>query len=251
MSYLSSTFGSSYSKLDTGLGNNPDTTTTTTSNSWMQEGITTTLQTDWTAAAATTSTITSTSSSSLLNCVHDPLVTSIVPKNILTTAGNGDYGSTFFGSTLASGQPFVFAGDTILTAECQSIDTANPLAVPACTVKVHRIYGSEDNQYTLVETNAKLPARGVAQTPQQAESMNINTNVLRIPYSYTTNPWTHNPATASENAVFYAVNPYWQVFTAFIDYCNNPFKLGSLQLSVTSSFDGSIVTGKQIGRAHV
>jgi hypothetical protein len=229
-SHLSASYGSfSYNKLDTGIDSQQQA-------DGRVQSITTTLYTDWAGASSSTTSF----SGSSFACIHDPLVTSIVPKSILSNAGDnggiGDYGSAFFGSTLARGQPFVFAGDTILTAECESINPNFPLDLPSCIVKVHRIYGSEDNQYTLVETNARLPARGIAQTPQQAENMLFSSNVLRIPYSYTTNPWTHNPATASENAVFYAVNPYWQVFSAFIQYCNNPNSLGTLQLSVTSSF---------------
>ena len=166
-------------------------------------------------------------------CVHNQLVTSIIPKAMLQQS-TGDYGNGFFGSTLASGQPFVYAGDTVLTAECESIDPGAPLESPDCVVRVHRIYGSEYNHYTLVETNARLPAWNVPQTPARIPTS--FSSHLTIPYSYTTNPWTHNPATASEDAVFYAVNPYWQVFTAFMRYCNDPNSEGALQLSVTSSF---------------
>jgi hypothetical protein len=166
-------------------------------------------------------------------CVSNPLVTSIVPKAVLQQS-TGDYGSQFFGSTLASGQPFIYAGDTILTANCESIDPEAPLVAPDCIVRVHRIYGSEDNHYTLVETNARLPAWNVPQTPARIPV--AASNHLTIPYSYTTNPWTHNPATATEDAVFYAVNPYWQIFTGFMRYCNDPNAEGALQLSVTSSF---------------
>lgn len=192
------------------------------------------LSNDWTGAS-THGTQEGSTATAQFSCVHNPLVTSIVPKETLFKTGAGDYGDQFFGSTLASGQPFVYAGDTVLTAECESLDPNDALQIPNCIVKVHRIYASEENQYTLVETNARLPAKGVASTPQGAQFM-YPSNVLRIPYSYTTNPWTHNPATVTENAVFYAVNPYWQVFSAFIQYCNNPNQEGSLQLSVTSSF---------------
>lgn len=190
--------------------------------------IVTALSNDWSGAAVHYT------SSAGINCINNPLVTSIVPKAMLLES-NGDYGNQFFGSTLASGQPFIYAGDTILTANCDSINPDDPRQTPNCTVSVHRIYNSEDNHYTLVETNAKLPAMGVSSTPEGAQYL-YESNVLRIPYSYTTNPWTHNPATASENAIFYAVNPYWQVFSAFIQYCSNPEKEGILQLSVTSSF---------------
>ena len=62
------------------------------------------------------------------------------------------------------------------------------------------------------------------------------TDKLRIPYSLTNSPWTHNPAAASEDAIFYAVNPYWQLFKGFIKWCNNPNDQGLLQLIPTSSF---------------
>lgn len=189
-------------------------------------GISTTLSNDWSGASVQYPS----NAISSLNCVHNALVTSIVPKSTLSESV-GDYGSTFFGSTLASGQPFVYAGDTILTAECDNA----VLQTPTCVVHVHRIYANEDGQYTLVPTNLKLPAMGISTVPAEAYTV-YPTSMLRIPYSYTTNPWTHNPATATENAIFYAVNPYWQLFQGFIQYCNNPTLEGSLQLSPTSSF---------------
>lgn len=34
---------------------------------------------------------------------------------------------------------------------------------------------------------------------------------ITIPYSLANLPWTQNPAVATDAAIFYAVNPYWQV----------------------------------------
>jgi len=58
-------------------------------------------------------------------------------------------------------------------------------------------------------------------------------DTLTLPYSFITTPWTHNPAVSTENAIFYAVNPYWQVFEGLIRYCNNQ---SNTQLVVTSSW---------------
>lgn len=38
--------------------------------------------------------------------------------------------------------------------------------------------------------------------------------------------------------MFYAVNPYWQIFQAFLEYCNDQSDMGKLQLVPTSSFAG-------------
>ena len=59
---------------------------------------------------------------------------------------------------------------------------------------------------------------------------------ITLPYSLTNHPWTQNPAVATEDAVFYAVNPYWQIFEGFIQYCNDQTELGRMQLSPVSSF---------------
>jgi hypothetical protein len=61
-------------------------------------------------------------------------------------------------------------------------------------------------------------------------------DAITIPYSFTDHPWAQNPAVATEDAIFYAVNPYWQIHKAFIAYCNDPTELGLLQLSPISSF---------------
>lgn len=61
-------------------------------------------------------------------------------------------------------------------------------------------------------------------------------NAITIPYSLANHPWAQNPAVATDAAIFYAVNPYWKIFEAFIGFCNDPNRLGRMQLSVTSSF---------------
>lgn len=82
-------------------------------------------------------------------CVHNSLARSSMPTAIFQSL-NGNYGESNFRSTLGPGQPFVFAGDTVLTAECEDIDINAPDVPPPCKVLVHRIYGSETNQFTLV-----------------------------------------------------------------------------------------------------
>jgi hypothetical protein len=64
----------------------------------------------------------------------------------------------------------------------------------------------------------------------------LEQDAITIPYSFTNNAWAQNPAVATEDAIFYAVNPYWQIHKAFIAYCNDPTELGLLQLSPISSF---------------
>lgn len=59
---------------------------------------------------------------------------------------------------------------------------------------------------------------------------------MTIPYSLTNLPWSQNPAVATADAIFYAVNPYWQLFTGFGEWCNDAGNLGKLQMVVTSSW---------------
>jgi hypothetical protein len=74
-------------------------------------------------------------------CVYHRFARSTLPS---TT----DYGATTFKTTLAPEQPFVFAGDTILTSQCDAI--SSNYTAQRCRVKVHRIYGTDGNQMTLV-----------------------------------------------------------------------------------------------------
>lgn len=83
-------------------------------------------------------------------CVQSNLATSTIPKQFFQDLG--DYGETAFRSMLASGQPFIFAGDTVLVSDCESL-FINYTAY-TCTVYVYRIYGSDGGQMTLVS----LPA---------------------------------------------------------------------------------------------
>lgn len=95
-------------------------------------------------------------------------------------------------------------------------------------------------KFQQVNTNNALPARAPPTTPKMMENL-VNRGAqdeVTIPYSLTNAPWTQNPAVSTEAAVFYAVNPYWQVFQAFLEYCNDPNDMGKLQLIPTSSFAG-------------
>ena len=81
-----------------------------------------------------------------VSCVSHEFARSSVPKQVWE--GTGDYGESSFRSTLGPAQPFVFAGDTILTAECEPL--SNNFTAIACRVLVHRIYGGDMSQMTLV-----------------------------------------------------------------------------------------------------
>ena len=111
--------------------------------------IETVLSNDWLASATTTLNANLQSYNAQARCISNPLATSTLPKSIFASL-NGDYGEKNFRSTLVAGQPFLFAGDTVLTAECEDLDPLKPEVPPPCKVLVHRIYGSEVNQFTLV-----------------------------------------------------------------------------------------------------
>lgn len=147
-----------------------------------------------------------------LSCIEHNFARSTVPKAFLD-APLGNYGESSFRSTLGPQQPFVFAGDTILTADCEPLN--NNFTAISCKVLVHRIYGGDMNQMTLVNTNVALPALAPPLTPAMMEDVIHRSTTLgsaiTVPYSLTNHPWTQNPAVATEEAIFYAVNPYWQV----------------------------------------
>ena len=179
------------------------------------------------------SVLSTSSSDGSSSCVHSALSRSSVPKTFFQD--RGEYGEDSFTATLAPKQPFVVAGDTMLTQDCDEYDADTNTG--GCYVQVHRIYGSDSNQMTLVNTNNRLPAVPPPEVPaHMVDFTRRQQDRITIPYSLTTSPWTHNPAAATENAVFYAVNPYWQVFEAFVRWCNDPFELGMLQLQIRSSF---------------
>ena len=167
-------------------------------------------------------------------CIQSNLATTILPIEFFRD--RGEYGDDSFRSTLASEQPFVFAGDTALVQD----DNCTP---QKCSVLVYRIYGSDAGHMTLVNTGIAIPSKPPPTTPRELSDINDligqSQNFITIPFGLTNLPWSINPAVATEEAVFYAVNPYWQVYTALIEYCNddgNPGKLGKLQLVVASSF---------------
>lgn len=168
-----------------------------------------------------------------VNCVPQNLARSTIPK---TAAPSGDYGSENFRSVLGEDQPFVVAGDTVLTSKCE--EQNNDFTAIECTISVYRIYGNDFNQMTLVNTNNQLPALAPPTTPSMLEDVVAkgSNDKITLPYSLTNHPWTQNPAAATEDAIFFAVNPYWQIFESFIQYCNDPTEQGRLQLVPISSF---------------
>lgn len=63
-----------------------------------------------------------------------------------------------------------------------------------------------------VDTNNELPAVAPPLTPEMAVDFTDKAqNALTVSFSLTNHPWTFNPAVATEDAVIYATNPYWQV----------------------------------------
>lgn len=170
-------------------------------------------------------------------CVPALYTTSTIPKYFFET--NGDYGEESFRSTLGSDQPFVYAGDTVLTSDCHAQNIQ--YTAFSCKIFVYRIYGGDANQMTLVNTNNALPAFAPPMTVEMmAETVQRSHDAVMVPYSLTNSPWTQNPAVATEDAIFYSVNPYWQIFTAFIGYCNNNVfdsdENNKFQLQVISSW---------------
>jgi hypothetical protein len=160
-------------------------------------------------------------------------------------------------STLAGGQPFVVAGDTALVAndECYELppvpeeDSSSSSTTAGaqsrlqelrCSVSVYRIYGGDAQQMFLIPTNRQLPAVRPPRTPRdmstQILEMAIAQNAVTMPYGFTTLPWTQTPSTATEDAIFYAVNPYWQIYEGFISYCNDNNRTGVMQLMPLSSW---------------
>ena len=93
-----------------------------------------------------------------------------------------------------------------------------------------------------VNTNLALPARTLTKTPQEladnTTTLATSNAFVTIPFALTLNSQTLNPATVTEEAIFYAVNPYYQVYEGLMRWCSHPEELGKLQLSVTSSFAG-------------
>lgn len=97
-----------------------------------------------------------------LSCISHEFARSSAPKQVWDSTG--DYGESRFRSTLGPAQPFVFAGDTILTAECEPL--VNNFTAIACRVLVHRIYGGDMNQMTLVSCPPLLNQDGHKAAPR-------------------------------------------------------------------------------------
>ena len=111
-----------------------------------------TIPSDWVSSVRVVDYSSSSSSSSSsqpqgdsVSCIAHEFARSTIPTEFISSS---EYGENSFRSTLATGQPFVFAGDTMLVADCSEYND-NRTAIE-CKVLVYRIYGGDDNQMTLV-----------------------------------------------------------------------------------------------------
>lgn len=107
------------------------------------------------------------------------------------------------------GQPFVIAGETILTEKV--------LGKGFSVIVVERLTGDQKNVFTLQRLNQDLPAAPSLEVQRQ-EFLNEDPSHILIPFSTYAE---RMPAVTSRNYVFYASNPALDCFRAQFDYCYN------------------------------
>jgi len=107
------------------------------------------------------------------------------------------------------GQPFVIAGETILTEKS--------LGRGGTVVVVERLSGDQKNVFTLAKFNQDLPASPSLAVQSQEFKLDDPSHVL-VPFAAYTSKM---PAVTTRNYVLYASNPALDCFRAQFEYCEN------------------------------
>jgi hypothetical protein len=173
------------------------------------------------------------------NCTYNPRVISVRPR-----ATTGAYES--YGSISLDTQPFAFAGDLALVARHGVADLAGN---PTWFIEVHRLFGNQQNEFTLIPLAQEIPSSGPCTTPADcgsnilASCSGVTGCLPAIPYSWDSHPRAHVPGTVSERYAFYITNPSLEPFTAFSYYCANArsggqYATNEFQISAISSYGG-------------
>jgi len=120
--------------------------------------------------------------------------------------------------------PFAITGDTVLTQILHGDGSY--------TVKVERMTGAAGNEYTLSLVSPNFPASPPPNVPSMLFEESKKDS-LTIPYAR-----LGTLGVSSRDYVFFAVNPSVEVFSAYLNYCQNRYKgtLPQFGLIMVSSY---------------
>lgn len=170
------------------------------------------------------------------NCTYNPYTISLHPRPPAYSA---------HASIALDDQPFAFMGDLALVARRGGVDAST--GEPRWFVEVQRLFGSQQNEFTLIPLAQLIPASAPCTTPADCGNVIATcggaTGCLpAIPYTWDTHPRAYNPGTVTERYAFYATNPDLQPFEAMSYYCVNAAAgnqfTNKFQISAISSYGG-------------
>jgi hypothetical protein len=170
----------------------------------------------------------------------DPSRGCVSSRNARSTVGKESlegYAGGRFSSLALPGQPFSYAGDTTLTSVRNNDDTYS--------IRVDRLYGNEQNEFTIINVRKDFPTNPPAATLGLDAQLVDNEGRVTIPYAFSDETGIRHPSVSTQAAVYFVVNPSNQMFQAFNMWCacGNPEEQqcnsGALQLQALSSY-GSI-----------
>lgn len=157
-------------------------------------------------------------------CVQASMTRSLVGKEVYQTVSKRNV----FRSVLLHGQPFAYSGDVTLTS--------TQLNDGSYVVAVDRLYGSEANEFTMVNVLREFPAHPPADTIKIGGNLQEQVDKLPIPYSFSDMAGVQHPSVSSRSSVFFAVNPSLAMFKGFASGCMTKGRVWQTQLSALSSY---------------
>lgn len=163
-----------------------------------------------------------------VGCVPSSVINSRLNKDVVSeqTADVAD-NTDGLGVILLRDQPFVVAGDVILTA----YPASNAIDNTGYVIKVDRIFGNDMMTYQLITLPQNIPGGDIcfACNFDQEQKARVG-----VEYAYQAYPSEYNPSTVSEWGVFYATNPNLWVYQSNFEYCQDG--IARFQIQTTSSF---------------
>jgi len=157
-------------------------------------------------------------------CVQASMARTLMGKEVYQTVSK----KNVYRSILLTDQPFAYAGDVTLTAV--------KLNDGKYAVAVDRLYGSEANEFSMVNVLKEFPAHPPADTIKIGGKMQEQTDKLPVPYSFSDMAGVQHPAVTSRSSVFFAVNPSLAMFKGFASGCMTRGMVWQTQLSALSSY---------------
>lgn len=143
---------------------------------------------------------------------------------------------------LTNFQPFVVAGDMLLTKNCADREDRLRCEDPASgpSINVVRLQGSEYQAFSLENLQSSIPVSPRPETLSATDEA-LRPGMVTLPPPFVSTNRGHNPGVQTASALFYAVNPDLESMECLARYCGSAdtgsYSQNCLQYMFASNYD--------------